>query len=294
MAMLELQEKRHLEPKKTWQRPLKEYKSATAAAAETFYIDIPRDHFIHEILIHVGEGLTDASPGTLADDLVDIKLVGNGNKYLKDAFSLAPFFIQVERMNQRRHVTGVYHLVFSDPNIPEAKPLPAWIFTSLQLILLDNAPDASNFHFINVTIVESAYADEDLGDWKILVEKVSSWSHFGGNTGWQDKEHERAYKIFSYIYAFDDDGTLSDTVFTKLKLLGRHPKGENIIADEVLIPVLQAENKGTIHEDIDVGYAFFQWAKGFPTKDFSSLYSKLYIPTTGTNISVRVMERYIL
>ena len=145
-----------------------------------------------------------------------------------------------------------------------------------------------------MTIVESAYADEDLGDWKILVEKVSSWSKYGTDIGWQEKEHERAYKIFSYIYAFDDDGTLSDTAFNKLKLLGRHPKGENIIADEILIAVLQAENKGTIIEDIDAGFAFLQWAKGFPTKDFSSLYSKLNIATAGTNVGVRVMERYIL
>ena len=294
MAMLELQEKRHLEPKKTWQRPLKEYVSAAAATAETFYIDIPRDHFIHEIIVQIGEGLVDASPGTLADDLTDIKLVGNGNKYMKDAFGLADFFLQVERMNHRRHVTGIYHLVFSDPSIPEAKPLPAWIFTSLQLILTDSAPAATMYHYINVTIIESAYADEDLGDWKILVEKVSSWSKYGTDTGWQEKEHERAYKIFSYIYAFDDDGTLGDTAFTKLKLLGRHPKGENIIADEILISVLQAENKGTIIEDIDTGFAFLQWARGFPTKDFSSLYSKLYIKTAGTNIAVRVMERYIL
>lgn len=294
MAMLELQERRHLEPKKTWQRPLKEYKSAVEATAETFYIDIPKDHFIHEIIVQVGEGLTDASPGTLADDLTDIKLVGNGNKYMKDAFGLAAFFVQVERMNRRRHVTGVYHLVFSDPSMPEAKPLPAWIFTSLQLILTDDAPAVSNFHFINVTIVESAYNDEDLSDWKILVEKVSSWSKFGSDTGWQEKEHERAYKIFSYIYAFDDGGTLADDVFSKLKFLGRHPKGENILADEILISVLQAENKGTIIEDIDTGYAFLQWAKGLSTRDFSSLYSKLYIKTAGTQKSVRVMERYIL
>jgi len=294
MAMLELQRRKSLKPTKTWQRPIKEYISAAAATAQTFYIDIPRDHFIHEILIQIGEGLVNASPGTLGDYLTDIKLVGNGNKYLKDAFGLAAFFVQVERMNKRKHIAGIYHLTFSDPHIPDAQPLPAWIFTSLQLILTDAAPAATKYHYINVTIVESAYQGEDLTNWKVMVEKVLKWQKYGANTGWQEYEHERAYKVFSYIYAMDDSGTLSDTKFNLAKIVGRNPSGEITMLDQVQIPTLQAENKATIIEAIDTGYVFLQWADGFPTSDFTALKTYLNIPTAGTNIGVRCMERYIL
>jgi hypothetical protein len=290
--MLQLQQKKNLEPTKTWQRPLKRYTSAAAATAETFYIDIPRDHFIHEIIIRIGEST--AAEGTLCDDLEDIKLVGNGSKYLKDAFGKAAFFIQVERMNGRRHVTGMYHLVFSDPSIPESQPLPAWIFTSLQLILTDNAPITANKHFINVTLVESAYRNEDLSNWKVLVEKVLLWKKYGTSTGWQEYEHERAYKVFSYIYAMDDNGTVADAKFEKIKVVGRNPSGEMILTDEIFVDVLQAENKGTIIQDIDVGFAFLQWLTGFPTANFTNLKTMLNIATAGTNKGVRVMERYIL
>jgi hypothetical protein len=293
MAMLELQQRKSLKPTKTWQRKLAQQKSAVAATAQTFYIDIPRDHFIHEIIITVGEHATAPLSG-LADDLLDIKLVGNGNKYLKDAFGLAAFFVQVERMNRRKHITGMYHLTFSDPAIPEAKALPAWIFTSLQLILTDNAPAAATYHFINVTVVESAYQGEDLTNWKVMVEKVLKWQKYGANTGWQEYEHERAYKVFSYIYAMDDNAALSDTAFDKAKVVGRNPTGEITVVDEVFILVLQAENKGTIIEAIDTGFAFLQFAEGFPTSDFTNLKTLLNIPTAGTNISVRCMERYIL
>jgi hypothetical protein len=241
----------------------------------------------------VGEHATDPLSG-LADDLLDIKLVGNGSKYLKDAFGLASYFVQVERMNGRRHQTGIYHLVFSDPAMPEAKLLPAWIFTSLQLILTDNAPASSTYHFINVTIVESAWNGEDLSDWKVLIEKVVAWKKFGANTGWQDYEHERAYKVFSYLYALDDNGTLSDTAFQKVKVVGRNPKGELTPQDEVFIKVLQGQNKATVFESIDTGFAFLQFLNGFPSSDFSSLYSKFYVASAGTNVGVRVMERYIL
>lgn len=294
--MLSLQREKDLEPTKTWQRPLAQQKSSALATAQTFYIDIPRDSFIHEILIMVGEHATDPLAG-LADDLLDIKLVGNGNKYLKDAFGLASFFIQVERLHRKRHVAGIYRLIFSDPDIPEAQPLPAWIFTSLQLILTDNAPAAATYHFLNVTLVESAYdpvKHSNLDNWKLLMEKVTTWKKFGNSTGEQLYEHERAYKIFAYLYAQDDNGTLGDATFDKIKVVGRNPQGEIIVTDSIYITTLRAENNGSIIENLDAGFFFLQFAKGFPTADFSSLYSKLNIATGGTNKSVRVLERYIL
>lgn len=291
MAMATLQKLKNLDPVRTWQRPLPEKVSDATATAQTFYIDLPRDHFIHEIIIQIGEGTS--SPGTLADDLTDIKVVANGNKYLKDA--PASFFKQVMKLNKQKPATGIYKLYFSDPKIPDAKPLPAWVFTSLQLQLTDNAPATDNKHYINVIVIESAYKGEDLSDWKILIEKYLKHQTYGTNTGWQDYEHERAYKIYGYIYLADDDGTASDTIFNKLKVVGRKPEGEFIIVSECLIAMIQAQNNAEIGIDtLDTGFWALEWLSGFPTHDFSSLYSKVNIPTAGTNAGLKVLERYVL
>lgn len=294
MAMHSLQLQKNLEPTKTWQRPLAVKSSSVAAAAETFYIDLPKDHFIHKIIIHIDEHTAKTfGAGTLADDILDIKLVGNGNKYLKDM--IGTMCKTVMQVNKEKPATGVYVIYFSDPKIKEAKPLPAWVFTSLQLILTDNAPAASNYHNILVTIVESAYQNEDLTNWKVLIEKYVKWAHYGTNTLWQEYMHERAYLVYGYIYAMDDDSTLSATIFDRIKIVGRKPTGEVISIDDVRISVLVAENNGEIGIDTLVdGYCFLEWAKGYPTKDFSSLISKLNIPTAGTNAGLRVLERYVL
>jgi len=295
--MFDLQLKQDLEPTKTWQRQIKQTIGSAAATAQTFYIDIPRDSFIHEITIRCAEDILANNPGSRVDKIADIKLVGNGNKYFKDAFGLAGFFVEVEKVNYQRHVTGIYKLTFSDPLIDEAKPLPAWMLTSLQLIITDTAPAATMYRFLDVTLTESAYdpvRHGNLSDWKLLIEKVTAWKKWGTNTGWCDYEHEKAYKIFSYVYASDDNATLGDAVFDKLKVVGRNPKGEIIVTDELFWDIIKQQCSGTSPQDPATGFIWLQWAKGFPTTDFSSLYSKLNIKTAGTNKAVRVLERYLL
>jgi hypothetical protein len=259
-----------------------------ADSANLLTFDVPRDHFIHEILLQVNKD----TDGSLTDTLNTIQLVGNGNKYMKDL--LASFCVNIQRMNEQRHMTGLYHIFFTDPHIPEAKPLPAWVFTSLQLKVLTVAGGAGVKNQVTPTIVESAYQGEDLSNWHILCEKYLSWRKYGANVGWQEYEHERAYKIFSYLYVQDDNGTIASGKFDKLKLLGRKPDGELTIVGEVPTKTLEAENKARIGQDLDAGFFFLQWANGFPTGDFSSLKSYLNIPTGGTNIGLRVVERYVL
>jgi len=293
MAMLSTQKAKGLKPTKAWQRLVKRVYSATAGTAQTFEIDLPRDHFIHEIIITVYKHTADTyDPTKLVDDLTAIQLVANGNKYLKDG--TADMFKQVMKINGRKPQTGLYEIFFTDPKISEAQPLPAWVFTSLVLKLTDNAPAASSYHYIDVVVVESAYEGQDLSNWKVLIEKYLKWQKYGTNTGEQLYEHERAYKIYGYLYAMDDNGTLSATVYNKLKLLGRKPEGEVTIVD-VPVPLLKAENDAEVGIDtLSSGYVFLEWKDGFPAHEFASLYSKPNIPTAGTNIGLRVLERYVL
>lgn len=286
--MPQLQILKGLQPTKTWQRPLAAQLDSAANTATTLYFDIPRDHFIHEILIQV-EKDTD---GTLTDTLDTIELIGNGNKYLKGL--TGAMSVQIQRINGQRHSTGIYHLFFSDPNISEAKPLPAWVFTSLQLKILTTAGGSGVKNKVTPTIVESAYQGEDLSNWKVLIEKYLKWSKFGANTGYQMYEHERAYKIFSYIYVQDDNGTIGADKYDKLKLLARSPNSELTIVGEVPVKTLVRENNARLVENLDAGYFFLAWASGFPTSDFSSLVSYLNIPSGGTNMGLRVVERYVL
>lgn len=293
--MFSTQEKQNLNPMRTWQRRLTRQVSTTAATAQDFTFDLPRDHFIHEIHITVYET---TSPGLtrqatmLVDDLTAISLVGNGNKVLK--YGTADMFKQVMKLNRRNPSTGLYTLFFSDPKIPEARPLPSWVFTSLTLTLTDNAPAACQMHCIEIVVTESAYENQDLSNWRVLIEKFLKWQKYGANTGEQDYEHERAYKIFGYLYVMDDNGTLSATIFDLIKLLGRKPEGEVTIVD-VPVTLLKAEDDSEIaFTTLSTGYLSVEWLRGFPANEFASLYSKPNVPTAGTNAGLRVLERYVL
>lgn len=293
MAMLSTQKAKGLKPTKAWQRKIFSDKSAAAATAQTWNIDIPRDHFIHEIIITCYEHTAKTNDPTYLDDaLSTIQLVANGNKVLKDG--TADMFKQVMKINGRKPATGLYELFFTDPKIGEAQPLPAWIFTSLRLTLQDIAPASTKYNTIEVAVVESAYEGQDLTNWKVLVEKYLKWQKYGANTGEQIYEHERAYKIYGYLYVMDDNGTLADYKFDNIKLLGRKPEGELTIVD-VPTTLLKLENNAEIGIDtLSAGYAYLEWKDGFPAHEFASLYTKPNIASAGTNIGLRVLERYVL
>jgi len=294
MAMLSTQQKKNLQPTKAWQRLVKRVSSDAAATAQTFEIDLPRDHFIHEIIITIYESTskTTYSTSELVDDLTAIQLIANGNKYIKDG--TASMFKQIMKINKRKPATGLYEIFFTDPKISDAQPLPSWVFTSLVLKLTDNAPAASNYHSIDIVVVESAYEGQDLTNWKVLIEKYLKWQKYGTDTGEQNYEHERAYKVYGYLYAMDDNGTLSNTIYNTIKILGRKPEGELTIVD-VPVTLLRYENNAEIGIDtLDTGYAILEWMQGFPAHEFASLYSKPNIPTAGTNAGLRVLERYVL
>jgi hypothetical protein len=88
---------------------------------------------------------------------------------------------------------------------------------------------------------------------------------------------------------------LSNSIFDKLKVLGRKPSGETTIVGEVPIGLLRLENNGEIGVDtLDTGFVMLEWLQGFPANEYSSLYSYVNIPTAGTNAGLRVLERYTL
>lgn len=294
MAMFSTQKQQNLNPVRTWQRKLARQISAASATAQTFTFDIPRDHFIHEIHITIYESTAlTRQPTMLVDDITTtaIQLIGNGNKTLKDG--IGNMFKEVMRMERRTPQTGLYTLFFSSGHITEAKPLPAWVFTSLQLLITDNAPASSNYHIIEVVITESAYEQQDLANWRVLVEKYLKWQKYGTNTGEQDYEHERAYKVYCYLYLMDDNATASATIYDLIKVLARKPEGELTVID-VPVPLLKAENDSEIQGTMGTGYFYIEWVQGFPAHEFASLYSKPNIPTAGTNAGLRVLERYTL
>ena len=293
MAMMSIQNAKSLNPERTWQRRIIQTISAAAATAQTFTIDIPRDHFIHEIHITIYEhtALT-RDPTKLVDDIAGaVQVIANGNKVLKDG--VGNDFKQIMRINSRTPQTGLYTLFFTDPKIPSAQPLPAWIFTSLQLQLTDNAPAASNYHTIEVVLTESAYNGESLDNWQVLIEKASAHVAYGANTGEQKFEHERANRVFGYLYLIDDNGTASATAYDLIKLVGRKPTGEVTIVD-VPVTLLKAENDAEIMGTLGTGYLFLEWKQGFPANEYASIYTKPNIASAGTNVGLKVVERYVL
>ena len=298
MAFLfpELAKEVGIKPAQTRVRPLKQKDSTVAATAETFQFDIPRDKFIWAILLSIGEDTTaKGTQGTLADDLPDTSdmlLYGNGNKYMKKM--IPTMCKEVCKINREVQNDGFYKLYLKDPKLEMTRPLPAWVFTSLTLEVTDNAPATASYHHIRASIVESDYQDEDLSHWPVLIEKYLRHSHYLTNTGEMEYTHERAYTVFDYLYLMDETKTATDGLFDWLKLIGIHPSGEDIITDREYFAHIKEFNYHAYKTAMGTGYYNLEFPNGYPTSKYSSLRSVVNIPTTGTNIGLRVLERYVL
>lgn len=285
-----------VKPENLRARNLPTQHSGTAATAETFIFEIPTDRLIHAIIISIGENAVAGAAGdtgaTLADDVNDIQLQSNMGP-LKDM--TGGMSKQVSIVNKEVQSTGFYKLYFTDPVVPGAMPLPSWIFSSLDLKITDNAPAGAAYHHIRVSVIESELPKgTDVTGWRILVEKYLRWKKYGTNTGWQDYDHERAYRIFGYLYAMDDNATLSDTAFDKFTLMGIAPGGEHRLVDEVWITHLRELNKQAYQNAMGTGYVYSEFREGYESGQYRTLMSKLNIPSAGTNVGVRVLERYLL
>lgn len=285
-----------VDPTKTRVTPISQKDSAVVATAGTFDFDIPRNKYLWSILIAIGENTTAVGgQGTLADDLVSLQLIGNGNKYMKD-FSLADMVKEICKVNLEPQSTGYYKLYLKDPKLDGSRPLPTWLFTSLILRIVDNAPAASNYHHIRVWITESDYLGEDLTHHPVLIEKGGTpWRKFGTNTGKQEFEHERAYKVFGILYCLDDNGTLSDTIFDTLSIKGISPQGEIRPVEEQQLAAIKEMNKQEyLAQAMATGFFMVEFPIPLETSSFTSLKSYLNVPTAGTNVGIRTVERYVL
>ena len=294
MSLFKLQQQKALEPEELLPRRLKPQQSATVATAETFDFNVPTDHFIHAILIAIGEDTVAGveGVGTLADDITDVSLILNGNNFVK--VLTGDMVKAISIMNKNLCATGYYKLFFTDPKIPQAKPIPAWLFSSIILRIKDNAPGASAYHHIHAKVIQSKRR-EITGDWRLLYEKYLRWQKYGTDTLWQDYAHERAYNILGYVYAMDDDGTLNDTIFNKLRVISQSGKGELRPFQEEYIPFLKEEDKQEYYNNsLPTGFVSVEFPAGLPSYNYSSLKSQLNIPTAGTNVGLRVVERYVL
>ena len=287
MSLFQLQQQKAIEPEELMPRPLKDYVSDTAATAQTFDIDVPTDHFIHGILLSIEE----PTEG-LADDITDISVILNGNNYVK--VMTGDMCKAVSIMNKNVMTTGYYMIYFTDWKIKKAKPLPAWLFSSIILKVTDNAPAATEKHTIKTTLMETA-GREITGDWPLLVEKYLRYKKYGTDTGWQDYYHERAYNVFGYLYAMDKDGTLANDMFDKLLVIATSKEGEKRLFPEDSILHLRELDKIEYQSDLPTGFVSVEFPAGLSSYKYTSLLSQLYITTAATtNAGLRVLERYCL
>ena len=287
MSLFKLQQQKAIEPEELMPRPLKDYVSDTAATAQTFDIEVPTDHFIHGILMSIEE----PTEG-LADDILSISVILNGNNYVK--VMTGDMCKAVSIMNKNVMTTGYYMIYFTDWKIKKAKPLPAWLFSSIILKVTDNAPAATEKHTIKTTLMETA-GREITGDWPLLVEKYLRWKKSGAaETGWIDYYHERAYNVFGYLYTLDDDGVLDNDAFDKLRLIATSKEGEKRLFPEDLITHLRELDKVEYQSALPTGFVSVEFPAGLPTHKFTSLLSQLNIPTAIGIGGIRVLERYCL
>jgi len=288
MATWSMMEKYGLPSEKTWERRISAITQPNANLAETVTVELPLDHFIHGILLRCAKDTDDSN----VDNVNELRLIGDGNKYIKKMTGGMGKAVCIA--NAHKQSTGFYRVYATDPYIRLAQPIPAWVFTSLNLEIDVAAAGAGIKNKIFPMIVEGAYRGEDLKGWKILIEKYLKWAKFGANTGEQEYRHERNYTLFGYLYEEDDGGALSDTKFNYLTLKAFTKESELTLRDKIFLAQLKEENTNEFMNALPTGYHMLEFPDGLPTYNYTALYSYLNIPTAGTNIGVKVLERYVL
>jgi len=278
-------------------------------AGESVVGALPTDHFLHALKMRVVKGTLSGgtSPEWVAgaeDHLVkNITLFAEGGKYFKKMS-----WTEMQQLciaNLEKQSAGHGKFFFRDPKIEEAQPLPTWRFTSLTLeveweSLTDTAittgdPTGQVGTKLILTGIESDWDGEKIANWPVLIEVVRTKHDFGTNTLYQVINHERANVVVAYLYAIDDNLTMSDTIIDKLRIIGRKAGGTIIPYDEIELADVKEENKNAYQGNaLATGYYMIEFPGGLNTRDFTSLKSELNIPTAGTKVGVRVMERYVL
>jgi len=280
-----------------------------AIAGESVVGALPTDHFLHALKMRVVKGTL--SGGTApdwvagAEDLLvkNITLYAEGTKYFKK-MSWAEMQ-QLCIANLEAQTAGHGKLFFTDPKIEEAQPLPTWRFTSLTLevewealtaaTITTGTPTGQSGTKLVLTGIESDWDGEKIADWPVLVEVVRTKHDFGANTLYQVIDHERANLVVAYLYAIDDNLTMSDTIIDKLRIIARKAGGTIIPYDEIELADIKEENKNAYQgTPLATGYFMVEFPGGLNTRDFTSLKSEVNIPVAGTKVGVRVMERYVL
>lgn len=289
-----LLKERGLEPESTLERPLDLWASATVNVAETATIKIPNDKFIHAISIMMSKGtVASARGGTAVDNINEIRCVCDGNKYYKKMRGgMAKEWMKKE--NCRAGSTGFYTIFFTGKNIPEAWPLPAWLYTSISLQLDLAAGGATYYNSIDVTLFESDYKQQDLASAKILIQSYATREAYGTGTGEKKYEHDRAYKIYSYIYECDDNLTLADDKFDYLIIHAFTKESRILVIDKKRMKQIKEDNTNQMIVAPATGYYHQDFPIGLPAYRYTNLRSILNIPTAGTDIGVKVMETYVL
>lgn len=285
-------------PKNAVWRKLTPKHSGTVATAQTTEFDIQSKKLIHKILISIGESTTatgDTEQGTLADDILDIELRTNTGTVKRLKATMCKAIAQISQGKGQGSSTGFYELIFSDPNIPDAMPLPAWLFTPITLSLVDNAPAASNYHHIWVSVLESYIPDSlaSVKDWRILYETYGSDKSYGTSTGWQDYPLSTNRDLYGLLYEMDDDGTLSNTEFNMVKLKAEGPGGKDEPIEEMWVTHLREEYTRVYGVAPPTGFIYVDFPEGFDTGAYKDFLTQLNIPTAGTDIGLRVCERYL-
>jgi len=276
-------------------RPVGIKHSGTVATAETFTQKIESTKLIHAIMISIGESTTAtgaAEQGTLADDLTSLALEAPSGE-IKHMTADMNKALAIATGQGKALSTGFYLITFSDPRIPEAMPLPGWLFKPLNLVMVDNAPAGSNYHHVIISVLESFVPQGiDISKWKVLYERYFTDESYGTATGEKPYDHEVTRNVYGYLYEMDDDGTLDNDIFNKLKIVGEKPGAEHVPVDNQWISHIREENAMQAGVALPTGFFYVAWPKGYDTGQYKSLKSIVNIPTAGTDAGLRVLERY--
>lgn len=274
-------------------QPLASQTQANANTADEYVtFDLPMDMLLYGIDLICAKD-TDS---TLQDKIKEIEIKLDGSKVIHNL--TGDMLKAISILNGKKPSTGFYNISIADPYL-NCDPIYLKQYSSCKLKVTVAAGGTSVKNVITPTLQLGARQSyprlSDLGASRLLVQTFLPQRAYGTNTGEQEYDHMRTQNVEGYLYELGDNGTLSNTAFSKLTLKLFSPNGvltpiENVSIAQLREWSAQEANGNTL----PTGLVYVPFPDKLKTSNFSNVKSYLNVASAGTNVQAKVLERYTL
>lgn len=266
--------------------------TATANTVETNTFDVPCNTLLYGIDLVV----TRSDTGALTDSVTQIQLVLDGNKVIKDYLGVQCKAISF--VEQIAVGTGFYKIIIADPDL-KTDPINLENFTTCELRVTTAALGAGISVIVTPTIMGGKRASypsvSDLGMGRVLVEKNLPQRQYGAALGTLEYANERVNKVFGYVLATGDNGTLADATFDSVTTEFRNASETITPYNNNTLQLIKQQNAQDNNGNaMPTGIFYLAFPDGISTGKFSQARTLLVASVAGVQKQAQMCERYIL